>query len=359
MNNFSSLIARTKSRSESDRYQRHLVAQSSVIALLHEGGITDEELYLSNDLYAWQSCVTGEVDVIGRRLRRNPCLPSQSRERQRHVRTLYGSYAPPQNTNLRQIVLRRQGENVIDINHLGDAQRSQFSRLSADLRNACRRRVLEGRVSHEIASSEVVPHADGGHVVDLHFHVGVRVNDNDRTVINDLVSVLRGYGWDAWADDDDHSCDDAALITYTAKGFGGSVAGRLSSEGTYESWSAAALAILYRQSKGLEVVRLYGSLRAHAGAVEEADSQIRAAIIKREKAKLQSQAGVSIAVAIGWHDFNGEVHRAILLKTRHIIQYDTDKPRNDNEEVESSFFDDRRIIDIGHHRSPDDDDIPW
>lgn len=232
-------------------------------AMVVQGGIPEGEVYAarlgSEDQYVSRD---GEwSESIGRALRRHQMFPSQSRRAKVRHGLYYTVFAGEQGiTAVRQI---RVAAPVcsLPLDALrrvhGDTSRRMVERLRYGIR-----RYAPG-ISVDLIAAHIQRDSDGR--VYLHYHFVARGGTDEEWA--DLEAYWIGgtgrpeTGWLWWAAGDSGRLDrhPAALVQYAAGGL---------AEELDEDWTPEELAELWRQTRGVALVRATGEYRAWLGRLE-------------------------------------------------------------------------------------------
>ena len=285
-------------------------------ALLAEGGLTEAELYAappgSEDQLVSRD---GErEESLGRALRRWSGFPSQA-HRAKVARGLsYPLFAGVHGISAVRQVRVAAPVCSVPLAALRAAHADTSRRLTERLRYGLARHAPG--VSIDLIAAHI--HRDGEGYAYLHFHLVARGGTPEEwdALERYWVGESRPTGWDWWfAEDDDRlGRHPAALVQYAAAGL---------AEEIDAEWTPAELAELWRQTRGVALVRAVGEYRRWLGALDADGMTVRrhpqygvaeivprrpAVRLQRHKDKLFTSAGFGI-LRVVWHDYGDGVLR--------------------------------------------------
>lgn len=300
-----------------------------VAEILIEGGIPSGDVYAVPDDEI-EDCVLSDdgqwAEGWGRPLRRWAGFPSQAHAAQTRRALYYTAYAAQRGIGSVRQVRISAPVCAVPLPYLRRIHSGTSRRLMERLRYGIAK-YAPGFVV-DIIAAEVVRDGDG--CAYLHFHLVTRGGTPAE------LAALRRYwhstrsglptGWEWWDDESDDEEDDrtehhpAALVNYASKG--------LAAATLDDEWTPAELAELFRQTRGVALVRATGEFRHWLGDLDRAGFTVRrgdygtavivpkrpaALRIHRHKEKLFKSAGFSILRRLDEYDFGDGIRRRALL----------------------------------------------
>ncbi|MFD1623511.1 hypothetical protein [Azospirillum griseum] len=302
--------------------------------LLIEGGIAPGDVYVIPDDDEIEDILLSDdgewSETWGRPLRRWSGFPSQAQTIKLRRGLFYAAFAAQRGIeSVRQI---RLSAPVCTI------PLTALRRMHADISKKMMDRLRDGkkRYAPGIAIDMVAAHVkrDGHGCVYLHFHLVTRGGTfEELCALRRFITFRRDLptGWDWWddeseADGEDDSIDrhPAALVQYTAKGLAAAID---------DDWTPDELAELFRQTRGVALVRPAGEFRQWIGDIDRAGMTVKRGKygtaevvpkrpatlgIRRHKEKLFKSAGFSILRRLDEYDFGDGIRRRAWLLRGHV-----------------------------------------
>ncbi|MHA7061880.1 hypothetical protein [Azospirillum argentinense] len=302
-----------------DDARRRREDDQRLAALLVAGGVPEDEVYAalpgSEDQYVSRD---GEwVEPLGRPLRKHQMFSGQSRRTKIKHGLFYTAFAAEHGIDtVRQIRVAAPVCSV-PLDALRRAHADNSRRLTERLRYGIER--YAPGICIDLIAAHIKRDGDG--MVYLHFHINARGGTDEEWA--ELEAYWIGgtgrpeTGWLWWAAGDSDRLDrrPAALVQYVAAGL---------AEELGDDWTPEELAELWRQTRGVALVRAVGEYRAWLGRLEAEGMTVRrhpvhgaaekvprrpVVRIQRLREALFSSAGFRVMRAF-WHDFGDGVRRA-------------------------------------------------
>lgn len=302
-------------------------------ALLVEGGVAPTDVYALADDEDVEDCVLSDdgewAEEWGRPLRRWSGFPSQAHAAQARRTLFYTAFATQRSINSVQQIRISAPVCRIPLPHLRRVHAEASRKISERLRYGLER--YAPGITVDLITAEVV--RDGAGCVYLHFHLVARGGTPEE------LAALRKFwtttrtglptGWEWWDDESDDDADEddraerhpAALVNYVSK----SLAAALDES---EEWTPAELAELFRQTRGLAMVRAKGEFARWLGDLDRAGLTVRrntygAAVvvpkrpaalgIRRHRDKLFQSVGFSVLRRLDEYNFGDGIRRRAWL----------------------------------------------
>lgn len=301
-------------------------------SMLLEGGIWPAAIYAVPADENVEDYVLSEdggwVEEWGRPLRRWAGFPSQSHSTQAKRALFYTAFAAQRGIDRVYQIRVAAPVCSIPLTALRRAHAETSRRVMDRLRYWLERNTSRLRV--DMIAAEVV--RDGKDCVYLHFHLITRVGTHaELATLRRFWTTTRSglpTGWDWWdssmdADDEEEESrterHPAALVHYVAKGLAAALD---------DDWTPEELAEVWRQTRGVAMVRATGEFRRWLGDLERAGLTVRrgdygAAIvvpkrpqrlrIRRHREKLFQSVGFSVLHRLEEYDFGDGVRRRAWL----------------------------------------------
>lgn len=306
-------------RKSKESAERRRLGQEVAQKLL-KGGLTEQEVYITEKTKTRMMIAldgSSRRDNLGRARRQWSGYPDHAVA----AKTAWGRdialFADSKGINEVIQVVVRSPWSVVGLEHLHDWHAKESSRLSEMLRYC--RKTRAPSLECLLIAGEVANFAEGGWLLDAHFHLTFA------GVSDDELAIIRTYfekrGWSFWFEAKDDSTagrHPAALVQYSAKGLAHAIQNG-------PEWSPDALAELRRQTRRLAMIRATGRFRQWKGEVaadkltvdENEDGVLELYERPRRRDFARRQPGTDIQARIlrfCVHDFgDGVLRRAALV----------------------------------------------
>lgn len=312
--------------SDSEAARQRRDDDQRLAALLLEGGIAAHELFVLPDAPDDEDQLVSDdgdyTEALGRPLRRWPGFASQAFRAKTRRGLFYTAFAAEHGIETVRQICVAAPVCSLPLNALRRAHEVDSARLRERLRYGIAR--YAPNLAVDLIAAEIV--RDGTGAVYLHFHLVIRGGSAEELEALRRYWVGEGPGrlpsgwawWDAEGDDERLERHPAALVQYAAAGL---------AEALDDEWTPAELAELFRQTRGLAMVRAVGPFRRWLGKLDVAGETVQrgkygvAEIVpktpprngaRRLKEKLFSSAGFIFLRRVE-HDFGDGVRRSAWL----------------------------------------------